>query len=1225
MELGNAYIPMDWRHAFATNSSLPEKQTGATLFSDISGFTPLTEAFAIELGPKRGGEELTIHLNRVYDGLIGVLHRYGGSVISFSGDAITCWFDQDLDGRRAVRCALEMQEAMLQFAEIKTHHGRIVNLGLKVAVAIGSVKRFIVGLPEYKLFDAMTGQTVEEMAAGEGVAERGDVVIDKKTFAALEQHLEISEWRKNDQTGGDFAIVQALSLDVQEQPWETLEDIQFTQETLSRWLLPAVGRRISSNLGGFLTELRPAATLFMRFTGIDYENDNQAPDKLSTFVQQIERIMMRLDGSLLQLTIGDKGSYMYAAFGAPNAHENDVERAAMAALAIQKETGQFDYIDPVQIGISYGRMRTGAYGSSQRRTYGVLGDHVNLSARLMSKAPGGQIYISSNAHQKISRLFKWEQLPRMQVKGKSIMIDAFRLVGSKQRESIRLHEPEYSLPMVGRAEELAQISERIDLVLEGKGQIVGITAEAGMGKSRLTAEAIHIALEKGLEGYGGECQSFGTNNSYLVWENIWRNFFGLQEEQTIDGIVDQLTEQLTLINTSLIPRIPLLGAALNLPIPDNELTASLDAKTKNSSLQGLLVDVLRHNALGGPIFLVLEDCHWLDDLSKELIEEIGKAIENTPILLLLVYRPPDTHRIQMAQVYELPYFTQINLSNFSKQEAEQLIQLKIDQFFQGKEIPSRFINLILQKASGNPFYLDEIINLIQDHEIDPADENALLALDLPDTIYSLVLSRIDNLTESQKIAIRVASVIGRLFTAAMVWGIYPAQEVTSMVKDDLDRLSELELTPVEKPEPELTYLFKHIMTQEVAYESLPYKTRSILHGQIGSYVEFKFPNEIEQNLDLLAFHFGLSEDEDKKKIYWKLAGDAASKTYANGAAINYYTQLLPLIDGEERGSVLVSLGEVHELIGSRNEAESYYQEALTLAEGNGLDLLLAKSQILLGTLRRKQGQLPEAAELLNRARKKSDEINDPPGLAKAFISLGTISAMQGNFDEAIALYDQSLEIGRTIGDDAEIGDVLINMAVVAEYQGSLPRAREYLQQALEHKRLDGGKMGVAKVLNNLGYVLNELKEYSRAAPFLEEAITIFRESGDKWRVANTSNNLANVQSALQKYDHASRLYAEGLKINLEINDQWALAFLFEDIAMFLSQKESSLIALNLVGAAERIREEIESPLPDAMKTKLDQKLQPSYTAAADDADHLRTVGKGMAIDKAGAVALEALL
>ncbi|MEM7347496.1 MAG: adenylate/guanylate cyclase domain-containing protein, partial [Chloroflexota bacterium] len=842
MTQGKVYIPMDWRHSIASNTTLPSEQTGSTLFADISGFTPLTEAFALELGPKRGGEELTIHLNRVYDQIISVLHGYRGSVIGFSGDSITCWFDQDLDGRSALRCALEMQTQMSKVAEIRTRLGREFTLGLKVTVATGSVKRFTVGMADYTIMDAMAGKTVERMATAEGFASAGDVVIDHATYEALSDHLKVSQWHEDAETGEQYATIESFSMEVPQNPWTKVGDSQLTYDQVDDWLLPAVASRINSGLGDFLTELRPAAALFMRFTGIEFETDDSADDKLREFVQSVQRIIMRLEGSLVQLTIGDKGSYLYAAFGAPIAHENDVERAALAALALQEECGQFEFIKSMQIGISHGLMRTGAYGGSERRTYGVLGDHVNLSARLMSKTPNGQIYVSQRAQRKISKLFEWESLPPMKVKGKAQPIQVHRLVKSKLRRAIRLNEPEYSLPMIGRSEELKTVSDLVEEVLEGKGQIIGITAEAGMGKSRLSAEVIRMCMDEGMSGYGGECQSFGTNTSYLVWQPILQTLFkssAVQDESSREKFLKELTDEIELINPSLVPRIPLLGSILQIDIPENDLTKSLDAKTRKASLESFIVDVILARSLQQPIILVFEDCHWLDPLSLELIESLGRSIEQAPVFVNLVYRPPDSYRTQLPNVHELSYFTEIQLETFTKEEAERLIAIKVEQYFEESNVPQRFINLLVDKAAGNPFYLDEIINFIKDREIDLRDEKALAGIDLPNTIYSLVLSRIDNLTESQKMAIKVASVIGRLFTAAMVWGIYPTNEITTMVKQDLHTLSELELTPIEQPEPELTYLFKHIVTQEVAYESLPYTTKARLHGQIGDYLEFK--------------------------------------------------------------------------------------------------------------------------------------------------------------------------------------------------------------------------------------------------------------------------------------------------------------------------------------------------------------------------------------------------
>ncbi len=1227
MTQGKVYIPMDWRHSIATNKALPSEQTGSTLFADISGFTPLTEAFALELGPKRGGEELTIHLNRVYDQMITVLHAYRGSVVGFSGDSITCWFDQDLDGRNALRCALEMQSQIAKVAQIRTRLGREFVLGLKVTVAIGSVKRFIVGMADYTLMDAMAGKTVERMATAEGFANSGDVVVDSPTFEALSDHLVVSAWHKDEETGEKYATIESFDLEVPENRWPEINDGQLSYDQVDDWLLPAVASRINSGLGDFLTELRPAAALFMRFTGIEFESDDTAADKLREFVQSVQRIIMRLEGSLVQLTIGDKGSYLYAAFGAPIAHENDVERAALAALALQEECGQFEFIKSLQIGISHGLMRTGAYGGTERRTYGVLGDHVNLSARLMSKTPSGQIYVSQRAQRKISKLFEWENLPPMQVKGKTQPVQVHRLVKSKLRRAIRLNEPEYSLPMIGRAEELETVSNLIEEVLEGKGQIIGITAEAGMGKSRLSAEVIRLCMDKGMSGYGGECPSFGTNTSYLVWQPILQSLFkssSVVDDVSKDQFLSELTEEIELINPSLVPRIPLLGPILQIDIPENDLTKSLDAKTRKSSLESFVIDVILSRSLQQPLILVFEDCHWLDPLSLDLIEALGRSIEQAPIFINLVYRPPDSHKTQLPNVHELPYFTEVSLDTFTKDEAEKLIAIKVEQYFDESNVPQRFINLVVAKAAGNPFYLDEIINFIKDKEVDLRDEKAIEAIDLPNTIYSLVLSRIDNLTESQKMAIKVASVIGRLFTAAMVWGVYPTNEITTMVKQDLNTLSELELTPIEQPEPELTYLFKHIVTQEVAYESLPFSTREKLHGQIGYYLESMKPDEIEQNLYVLAFHYGLSNNNEKKEEYLVRAGKAAQKSYANTAAVSYYSKALELVSGDNRIDIEFELAQVYDLIGDWDQAEELFENVLKVASEKDLYKLKSKTTTAIGELKRKKGDYDSATALFENAKQISSQSDDKDGLAKALICSGTLAAMQGDFQQALERYKSSLEISRETNDQFSVSKVLNNMAIVAQYQNELNRALQFMEESLEARRAINHKWGIANSLNNLGVFLLDKEDYTGAQDALNEALTLNREIGDKWSIANTLNNLGNVRLNFKEFEFAGEKYNESLQIYSQLGDKWALSFLLEDIGAMLAIRDNSAEALQLAGAAERLREEIDSPLSATMKEKLDLKLAPSFENLGEKAYVVWAKGREMELSEAIELATNAL-
>lgn len=1196
METPSVYIPMDRRQALARGESLPERTHGAGLFADISGFTPLTEALALELGPKRGAEELTHHLNRVFDALIAELHRYGGSVISFSGDAITCWLDGD-DGSRATACALAMQGAMQQFATVTTASGRTVSLGMKVAVAIGSVRRFLVGDPDYCIIDAMAGTTLERLAAAEHQAERGDVILASDTANALGDKLEILAWREDEESGERFAVVAGLRGEVPDSPWPPLSPDALSDEQARGWLLPPVYDRLHQGKGEFLAELRPALALFLRFGGIEYDQDPAAADKLDGLICQVEDILGRYDGSLLQLTIGDKGSYLYAAFGAPVAHEDDAVRAASAALELQAMGAGLDYLAGFQIGITQGRMRTGAYGGRTRRTYGVMGDAVNLSARLMTAAEPGQILVSNQARAATGDTFIWENLPAVKVKGKSDPVPLARLVGVREQGAIRLLEPSYALPMVGRERELALIESKLEQALTGKGQIVGITAEAGMGKSRLAAEVIGLAREHGLVGYGGECQSYGTNTSYLVWRGIWRGFFGLDAAGSLYEQIGTLEVQLKEIDPSLLPRLPLLGSVLNLPIPDNDLTRSLDAKLRKSSLEALLVDCLGGQAQEHPILLVLEDCHWLDPLSHDLIEFIGRSIVGLPVLMLLVYRPPDAQRLQAPRVSQLPHFTEVPLSEFTPQEAERLIGLKLGQFFGPEaDVPPGFVAQITERAAGNPFYIEELLNYLQDRDIHPQDAEALAALDLPASLYSLILSRMDQLTESQQITIKVASVIGRLFQAAMVWGVYPELGTLDGIKADLDTLSHLDLTPIDEPEPELTYLFRHIITQEVAYESLLYATRAALHDQIGQYIEEVHVDELDQFVNLLAYHYEHSENETKKREYLLKAGEAAQANYANVAAIDYFQKVLPLLPDHERATVLLKLGKVLELIGQFEAAGERYGQALALAEALGDRQTQAWCETATAELLRLQGQFSQASEWLTRARAGFEGAGDLAGVAQVLRTWGILASQQGDLEAARARYEEGLAIRRQLGHKRPIGRLLINLGIVARRQGNLELARSLYEESIAVYREINDRWGLAVTLINMGNLALDQDRYDEARSRLEEAIALHREVGNRHMLGNALNNLGNVARAQKRYEEAWALYSESLRIYRTLGDKWALAYLFEDVGSLAAQQGEAERPLRLVAAASVLREEIGAPLSSTEASKLESALEPARAA-----------------------------
>jgi class 3 adenylate cyclase len=677
MEVFEAYIPMDRRQAMARHLSLPDKTFGSALFADISGFTPLTEALTRTLGARRGAEELTIHLNAVYQALIQEVDRYRGSVIAFAGDAITCWFDAD-NGWNATTCALAMQGTMAQFSRVELANGEVVSLAVKVGIASGSARRFLVGDPEVQVLDVLAGRTLGRMAAAAHVASRGEVILAPEVAAELGDGLQTSAW-KVDEASVRFAVVGGCKGAAILSPWPSLPGLN--EASLRPWLIRPVFERVSGGHGEFLTELRPAVAVFLKFEGINYDDDEAAGEKLSNYVSWVQEVVGRYEGFLIDVAIGDKGSYLYNCFGAPTAHENDVWRAMTVATELVRPPEQLSFVSHTQIGISSGTMRTGAYGSLSRRTYGVLGDDVNLAARLMEQAGHGQVLVSGRSHRSVREAFQWETRTPLKLKGKAEPVHVFRLLGPKTQAGCGLVEPAYALPMVGRQVELARIDEKIRAVLQGQGQVLRISAEAGMGKSRLVAEALRLANQTELSSYGGQCQSFGANTSYLVWWSIWRGLFGLDASQAPAEQALALEARLNDIDPLLAPRLPLLGTVLNLPLQDNELTAHMDAKLRKAALQTLLIECLRRQAARKPLVLVLEDCHWIDPLSQELMQVLARAMTHLPVLLILTQRPLEPGQAETQLIDQLPYFTQLLLASFTNEEAERLLQLKVSHLF----------------------------------------------------------------------------------------------------------------------------------------------------------------------------------------------------------------------------------------------------------------------------------------------------------------------------------------------------------------------------------------------------------------------------------------------------------------------------------------------------------------------------------------------------------------
>lgn len=430
----SSYVPMDRRKALEKNIPLPDRARGCALFADISGYTRFTESLLREFGPQRGAEEVSRQLNHIYDELVRLVHHHGGSVIAYAGDAITCWFDADF-GMRSCACALAMQKTMTQFDSIATPGGLSLSLGIKVSVSAGSVRRFLVGDPSTQNIEVLAGGLLDNLAEGEHCAARGETLVNATAVSALGDALDIVEWRQSLLTGSRFAVVRALRAEDAEAPWPA--GAPLPDDIARHWMLPAVFEKVSRGESEYLSELRPAAVILLTFAGIDFDGDDDAGRKLDAFTRRVQKTVADHEGVLAQITTGDKGSSMCLVFGAPVAHGDDPLRAVKTAVQLAAISEELPYIADMHIGIAHGTMRSGAYGSPAGRSYGVIGDPINLAARLMTACEKhGEVRCDPEIRRLTRAIVDYEELAAMPLKGKELPVAMYRPLKIKSGSSV---------------------------------------------------------------------------------------------------------------------------------------------------------------------------------------------------------------------------------------------------------------------------------------------------------------------------------------------------------------------------------------------------------------------------------------------------------------------------------------------------------------------------------------------------------------------------------------------------------------------------------------------------------------------------------------------------------------------------------------------------------------------------------------------------------------------
>lgn len=904
-------------------SPLAEQFQAAVLFADISGFTLLTERLA-ERGPS-GVEALARILNEYFGQLINIIHEYGGDVVKFAGDAvIAVWTIASDDGQadsatradqwqwtmRAAECALKVRE------KLTNYKAEDQSLYLKLAVSMGDITSAHVGGVFNRWEFLLTGNPLVEVGIANNLAKAGEILVTPSAWKLIRNDsiAEPIEFELKD------TIAQGGRLNGLNKPSSIFNSPEApvipsgVENSLRPYIPGAIINRLTAGQSSWIAELRRVTVLFINLPDLDQHTKLELAQQITKLLQ---RSIYRYEGSINKINVDDKGITLVAALGLPPfSHEDDPARGVLAALTIRRELKALNVRS--FIGVATGRIFCGSVGNETRREYTTIGDAVNLSARLMAAAGmqdelaaryGVPILCDRATYDSAKDAVEFQTLAPQQVKGRNEPVEAFHPLEGK-KSVIR---PKAEL--IGRQEEKIMLAHALQELSRGTlNQTIIFSGDAGIGKSRLFEDLIRQAETLRVKTFHGEGDSIEKNSPYHAWRAMFHAMLGLDEliaKQELSGadrvaIQSKIEAKLNEVESDLARYAPLLDVLLPIPISDNELTSAMTGEIRAGNTREVLTRLLGHAAQGAPLLIVMEDLQWFDSASWALLADAQQKVK--PLLLALNTRPlPEPAPQTFKQILETPQTQLIRLEAMSLDDVESLVCQRLGV----RSIPSAIGRLVREKSEGNPFFAEELAHALRDTGLVIVDGYEARVntqftnfddLVLPDTLQAAITNRIDSLDPSQQLTLKVASVIGRIFTLRLLQAVYPIDSDKPALPNYMDALTRLSLTLIESEAPDLAYIFKHAVTQEVAYNLMLFSQRRQLHQSVAEWIEKSNENNLESYFPLLAYHWSQAAELPeasrnqhaiaKAVDYLEKAGEQAMQNYANREAVQFFEQAL---------------------------------------------------------------------------------------------------------------------------------------------------------------------------------------------------------------------------------------------------------------------------------------------------------------------------------------------
>jgi class 3 adenylate cyclase/tetratricopeptide (TPR) repeat protein len=1084
--IAKSYVP-DLLRTWGTGEPAHRQVEGSLVSADISGFTALSERLA-GYG-REGAEELTVLLNQCFGGMIEIIDEHGGDVLKFGGDALLVLFDGPEHTARAAAACVRMRRLIER--TWSTPLVKRVKLGISQGIHSGTFDLHLVDAGHRELL--VVGPGMSATVNCEGSAERGQVLLSPDAAALLDPKL------LGERTADGHVLAETPSLGA----WSGQDGGAVGDQVepfVPEWLM-------EQTTAGRVAEHRVVTVGFVFFGGVDsllLEDGAVAVHERLQALATVTREATEHHGVYwLASDVYAGGGKIILAAGAPRSTGQDED----AAIRTAREILDADVGLPLRAGLNRGPVFMGDLGSDRRRTFTVMGDTVNLAARLMQKSGTGQLVASQAVLDNVPTAFELEPLEPFLVKGKTEPIHA-SLVGRQlghDRAGERRADVAGDVAFVGRRAELDALAALVADARRGRGRVVDMSGEPGIGKTRLIEQLLQEQPDLTTLRAGGGLYSRGT--PYFALSMMLRQHAGIERSANA-AVAGRLMSGWVVDNApELVQWMPLIAIAFGAEVPMTTAVEQVDPANRATKLRDVVVELLTLT-LPGPTIFVVDDSHRLDEASEALFGEIAQRIGRRPWLLTALRRVDAESFASRRDDAEAMVLGALS--------SDEIRELALEARRTGLLSDEDQVESLVERGVTNPLFLLELVRAgIQEGAATPG------------SIEALVTARIDTLSAPDRLLLREAAVLGSLVDVNLL----------------ADATGEMRLRQPERWDGLTGFLFRgadgHLrfeqgLYREVAYQGLSYRRRRQLHADIGQVLERRAGENWVELSELLSLHFHHAGIWSRSWRYSVIAGDQARSKYAHAEAAEFYRRALEAPSASRPGASAVaavaeSLADALEVSGRFIEAGEALVYARRYQDDPAVTVRLLRKE---GMVRERQGKFPTALRWFGRGLKATSAVPDAARARREegelCLAYSGVRFRQGRLTDSIKWAHRAEAIAKEIDDSRMLAHSAYLLMIGYTVQRR-PEAAHYRDVPLPLFEQLGDLIGQANVLTNLGIEAREENRWSEAAELLERSRVAAELAGDVIGAARGMYNLADLLVDQGRLDEAEPLLERSLK------------------------------------------------------------------------------------------------